>query len=367
MVKRILVIGAPAAANNVGRWQSLVTFLEDEIPSLLKRHPATPGVSMAIVADAKLLWSRGFGVRERTTNVPVDDDTVFEFASVSKTAFAYAAMKACEKGILNLDTPLTKYTSERYLVGDPRLDLITPRHVLAHTTGFQNWRSKGNPLKIQFTPGSRWEYSGEGYCYLQSVLTHLAGHVDPNHCQTFEDGSRMCATDFDAYMKANLLVPFGMMSSGYLYRDGMARPHDEKGQLIPGRMTTAVEAARYGSSGQLHSTVKDYAKFLIEIIEPKPADAFRLSTTSLHEMLRPQVKITDTLSWGLGWAIEQHPGMGDIISHSGDNPGFKTMTGASVRRRSAFIIVTNSDQGFEDAIRPVLRSAPMRDFLPVAI
>ena len=81
-----------------------------------------------------------------------------------------------------------------------------------------------------------------------------------------------------------------MMSSGYLYRDGMARPHDEKGQLIPGRMTTAVEAARYGSSGQLHSTVKDYAKFLIEIIEPKPADAFRLSTTSLHEMLPVQVR-----------------------------------------------------------------------------
>jgi CubicO group peptidase (beta-lactamase class C family) len=176
----------------------------------------------------------------------------------------------------------------------------------------------------------------------------------------------MCATDFDAYMKANLLVPFGMMSSGYLYRDGMARPHDEKGQLIPGRMTTAAEAARYGSSGQLHSTVKDYAKFLIEIIEPKHADAFRCYDV-LHEMLRPQVKITDTLSWGLGWAIEQHPGMGDIISHSGDNPGFKTMTGASVRRRSAFIIVTNGDQGFEDTIRPVLRSAPMRDFLPVAI
>jgi CubicO group peptidase (beta-lactamase class C family) len=52
---------------------------------------------MAIVADAKLLWSRGFGVRDRTANVPVDDDTVFEFAYVSKTAFAYAAMKACER------------------------------------------------------------------------------------------------------------------------------------------------------------------------------------------------------------------------------------------------------------------------------
>jgi hypothetical protein len=166
-------------------------------------------------------------------------------------------------------------------------------------------------------------------------------------------------------MKVNLLVPFGMASSGYLYREGMARPHDEKGRLIAERKSTPVDAARYGSAGNLHSTATEYAKFLIEIIDPKPPDAVRLSTASLREMLRPQVKITDTLSWGLGWAIEQHPGMGDIISHSGDNPGFKTMTGASVHRRSAFIIVTNGDRGFDDVITPLLRSSPMREFLPV--
>jgi CubicO group peptidase (beta-lactamase class C family) len=358
---------SPAASEGAERWQPLTAYLEKEVPSLLERGLATPAVSMAIVADAKLLWSRGFGVKDRTANVPVDDDTVFEFGSVSKTVFAYVVMKACEKGILNLDTPLTKYTSERYLAGDPRLDLITPRHVLSHTTGFQNWRSKSDPLKIQFTPGARWDYSGEGYNYLQSVLTNLTGRVDPNDCKTFDDGLRVCATDFDAYMKSNLLTPFGMASSGYSYQDGMARPHDEKGRIIPDRMTTAIDAARYGSAGALHSTVKDYAKFLIEIIEPKPADAYRLSTASLDEMLRPHVKVIDALSWGLGWVIERHPGMGDIISHSGDNPGFKAMTAASVRRRSAFVIVTNGDRGFEDVIRPLLRSAPLREFLPVSI
>jgi CubicO group peptidase (beta-lactamase class C family) len=357
---------APAKSIAGGRWQSLIAYLEKEIPSLLQHAPATPGVSIALVSDATLLWSRGFGVKERTTNTPVDGDTVFEFASVSKTVFAYAVMKACDKGILDLDTPLTNYTSERYLA-DPRLDLITPRIVLSHTTGFQNWRSKSDPLKIQFTPGSRWKYSGEGYNYLQSVLTHLTGHVEPNDCKTYEDGLRVCASDFDTYMKTNLLVPFGMAASGYLYRAGMARPHDEKGRLIADRKSTPVDAARYGSAGNLHSTAKEYAKFLIAIIDPKPEDAFRLSAASLYEMLRPQVKITDTLSWGLGWAIERHPGMGDIISHSGDNPGFKTMTGASVRRRSAFIIVTNSDRGFDDVITPLLRSSPMREFLPVGV
>jgi len=349
------------------RWQSLIAYLEKEIPSLLQRAPATPGAAMALVADAKLLWSRGFGVKDRTTNAPVDADTVFEFASVSKTVFAYVVMKACEKGILDLDTPLTKYTPERVLIGDPRLDLITPRLVLSHRTGFQNWRAKTDPLKITFTPGAGWGYSGEGYYYLQSVLTQVTGHVDSNDCKTYDDGLRVCATDFDAYMRSNLLMPFGMTTSGYIYRDGMARPHDEKGRMLADRKSTRVDAARYGSAGQLHSTVHDYAKFLIEIIAPKPPDAYRLNAASLQEMLRPQIKVFGPISWGLGWAIEQHPGMGDILNHSGDNPGFKTMTAASARRQSAFIIVTNGDRGFDDIIRPILRSGPMREFLPVTV
>jgi CubicO group peptidase (beta-lactamase class C family) len=358
----------PAPTEDGGsRWRSLIEYIEKEIPSLLNRSTATPGAAMALVADARMLWSRGFGVTDRTTNAPVKADTVFEFASISKTVFAYAVMKACEKGLLNLDTPLTKYTAERFLAGDPRLDLMTARHVLSHTGGFQNWRSTEDPLKILFTPGARWEYSGEGYSYLQSVLTHVAGRVDPNDCKTFHDGLRVCGTDFDGYMRANLFMPFGMTSSGYLYRDGMARPHNEKGTLISDRVARPPDAARYGPAGELHSSANDYAKFLIEIIDPKPADGFRLSPASRAEMIRPQVKIMDTLSWGLGWAIERHPGMSDILTHSGDNPGFKTMTGASVDRRSAFIIVTNGDRGFDDVIRPLLRSAPMREFVPVTV
>jgi CubicO group peptidase (beta-lactamase class C family) len=348
-------------------WQTLVEYLERELPALLDRAVTTPGIAMALVADAKPVWARGFGVTDRTTNAPVDTDTVFEFASVSKTVFAYAILKACENGVLDLDTPLTKYTSERFIPDDPRLDLMTARHVLSHTGGFQNWRSKENPLRIHFTPGERWEYSGEGYSYLQAVLTHLTGRVDPSECKTFEDGVRMCATDFDAYMRANLLEPFGMRSSGYVYRDGMARPHDHAGVLVPGRIGSRADAARYGSAGQLHSSVADYARFLTEIIEPSDADRFHVAPESHKEMLRPQVRITDTLSWALGWAVEQHPGMGDIVSHSGDNPGFKAMTAASRRRRSAFVIVTNGDRGFEDVIRPLLRSGPMREFLPVAV
>jgi len=122
---------------------------------------------MALAADAKLLWRGAFGVKDFESKMPLDRDTVFEAGLVSKTVFAYAVMKLCEKGVLDLDTPLTKYTPERLIKGGSRLDLITTRRVLSHTTGLQNWRSTKDPLAIHFTPGERWGYSGEGYSYLQ--------------------------------------------------------------------------------------------------------------------------------------------------------------------------------------------------------
>ena len=157
-----------------------------------------------------------------------------------------------------------------------------------------------------------------------------------------------------------------MTSSGYLYREGMARPYDKKGTMIADRKATAIEAARYGSAGGLHTTPSDYAEFLIEVIKPKPSDAYRLSAASLREMLRPQIKVSDSLSWGLGWAIERTRA-GDLIAHSGDNPGYKALAAASVQKQSGFIIVTNGDAGYDDIIAKVVMSEPMQRFLPTAL
>jgi len=117
-----------------------------------------PGVSLALIKDARIAWHKGFGVKDQLTGAPVEDETVFEAQSMSKPVFAYRVMKLCEQGVLDLDAPLTKYTPDSYLKGDPRLDLITPRRVLSHTTGFPNWRSSEEPLRINFTPGTQWSW-----------------------------------------------------------------------------------------------------------------------------------------------------------------------------------------------------------------
>ena len=60
-------------------------------------------------------------------------------------------------------------------------------------------------------------YSGEAYWYLQTVITRLLGRVDTDHCSTFEADLRVCATDIADYLKTNVLTPFGMTSSGYVW------------------------------------------------------------------------------------------------------------------------------------------------------
>ena len=279
--------------------QPLFAELEKQIPTWLEQTDI-PGLSMAVVDGGKLAWRGAFGFKDLVSRALVDHDTVFEAGSVSKTVFAYAVMKLRDQGAIDLDAPLTKYMPDRFLDGDPRLDLITARHVLSHTTGFQNWRSRQEPLKIQFTPGAQFGYSGEGYNYLQSVMTRLTGRIDPGDCATFEDGLKVCATDFDAYMKAQLLGPFRMTSSGYVWIDAydahMARGHGLDGKRLE-RKATARDAARYGAAGGLHTTASDYSRFLIEVIAPTTTDSFRLSDASRLEMFKAQVKVTDSMSW----------------------------------------------------------------------
>jgi CubicO group peptidase (beta-lactamase class C family) len=324
-----------------------------------------PGLSIALVKNATLVWSRSFGVLNAGSNAPVDADTVFEAGSVSKTVFAYAVMKLCEKKILDLDTPLTKYVSERWLA-DSQFDQITARQVLSHTTGLPNWRSKEDPLRIQFTPGSKWHYSGEGYSFLQLVVARLTGRVDEHRCEKMYDGLEVCATEFEEYMQGNLLRPLGMLSSGYGWDDALARrvagPHDKDGRPINRPHATAFSAARFGAAGNLSTTANDYARFMIEVLDPRTNDGCCLTRASRDEMIRPQVKVDDSTSWALGWSI-LHDTRGTLISHAGDNPGFKAFMLASVERKSGYVMFTNSDSGFDVMGKLINGDTPLNMFV----
>lgn len=327
-------------------WRTALEELKKQISDLMPQH-AVPGVSAVVIRDATIVWQWSVGIADGVSKTPVTPDTMFSAGSMSKPVFAYAVMQLCDTGVIDLDTPLTRYTRERYVNDDPRLDSITARHVLSHTTGFQNWRSDTEPLRIHFLPGQRFQYSGEGYSYLQSVVTQLTGHVDRRMCARYEAGLQVCATDIDGYMKTHLFQPFRMTSAAYVWSPAverrLARPHGGSGRPLDRIKPTAADAARYASAGGLLITPGDYAKFVIEVIAPKENMPHRLRTATRAEMLRPQIKTNDEFgsSWALGWQVQQS----GVINHGGDNTGFHAHAVASIENRSGFVIMTNGDRG----------------------
>ena len=321
----------------------------DQLIIKLMAAAGVPGAQIVVVKNAKPIWRGDYGVADRESKRPVDARTLFEAASVSKTVFAYAALQAVDRGVLPLDKPLSSFTEMRVIDDDARLDRITMRHVLSHTSGLPNFRSTAEPLAIGFPPGEKYRYSGEGYWYLQAVMSEARGRIDPRSCGTYEDGLRVCATDFDNQMRTNVLAPFGMGASGYLWNRTLAqhaaRPHAEDGTPMKKGQPSAIDAARYGAAGGLHTTADEYARFLIAVIAPRRGRAF-LADRTRAEMLRPHVKVDATSSWGLGWQIRHTPA-GDLIQHQGGQAGIQAFTAASVARKSGYVILTNSANGWK--------------------
>ena len=312
--------------------ESLVAGWEAGIPKWLQES-RMPAVSIALIRDGRLAWRRAFGVKDTGTNEPVDLNSVFAACSDTKPVFAYGVMKLAEKGVINLDTPLVKYTKRR-VTADPRVDLITARHVLSHTTGFPNWRQTPE-LPIQFTPGSQYQYSGEGFSYLQSVVLEITG-------QTFE-----------RFMLDDILMPLGMTASGITWDlnsvKQIAKPHDQEGRRIAGKYVTppsgaeaAEGIARYGAAAMLMTTPTDYATFLLEFLNPKPANNVRINEASRREMLRPQVK-TRFGAEGIAWNLEEHEGVPRLFAHSGSDAGYYCFAAASMERRSGLMVMLNGD------------------------
>jgi CubicO group peptidase (beta-lactamase class C family) len=332
--------------------EATLARIEQRMRQLL-RETAVPGAAIAVVQNGRLAWQRTFGVQDAATGKPVDEHTVFEAASVSKTVFAYATLKLCERGTIGLDTPLTRYTKKRFFEGEPRLDQVTARHALSHTTGFPEWRSGTPPMKFLSDPGKLFRYSGEGYFYLQSVVSEVAGRNLGAPCGKYEADLEVCATDFDEFMRKALLDPLGMADSGYVWHPRFephtARPHDVQGNPLAPKRPNAADIARYGAVGELRTTAGDYAKFLLAVLNLPRGDAF-LSAKMRDEMVRPQVKLDPNKkidgadSWALGWAIQERP-TGHVILHSGGQTGFRSLTMASIARKSGFVVFTNSDNG----------------------
>jgi CubicO group peptidase (beta-lactamase class C family) len=313
----------------------LAARLEKLIPQLMT-DGGVPGLSVLLIHDNRVFWQHAFGVANAETKQPITADTVFEAASLSKPVFAYGVLKLADAGKLDLDTPLVKYLPGAYVENDERLNKITARMVLSHRTGFPNWR-RGDQLKINFTPGERFSYSGEGFVYLQKTIEHLTGEP------------------LDQVMRKTVFEPLGMTSSSYVWQAGYesrkAFGHDPFGAVTGRRKPTEANAA-----ASLHTTAEDYAKFVTAVMT-----GAGLKKQTASEMLTPYVKVQEgcqdcvsnpstgalsqTVSWGLGWGL-QHTADGDSFWHWGDsNNDVQAYVVAFPKQKLALMVFTDSGNG----------------------
>ena len=149
----------------------------DEFLAAMMDYYQIPGVSIALVKDKQLVYHRALGLKNFYTQEPVDEDTLFEAASITKIVFAFAVMRLVERGELDLDKPLHEILPFEEVAHDERYKKITARHCLTHQTGFPNWAwmNPDGKLDIKFDPGTDYGYSGEGFEYLGRVVSKLRG------------------------------------------------------------------------------------------------------------------------------------------------------------------------------------------------
>jgi CubicO group peptidase (beta-lactamase class C family) len=338
-------------------------FLQARLNALLD-VTSVPGFAVGVLRDGRLAWERYQGVTEAGTRHHVGADTLFPAASLGKPVFAYAALRLAEQGRLDLDRPLKSYVAD-HAPADPRGERVTARHVLSHSSGLRNWRNAlDQPLVPDFDPGSRFQYSGEGFYYLQRTIEKIAG----------------CS--IQQFMEDALFRPFDMPSSTYAWRpdtDGRLVFGHNRGAVARGqrdfnvRMVAHAEQQRKplaafthddlvaamralpssplplpnfiptNVAGSLLTTLHDFANFLARILTPRSGPA-ELSGPMREQMVSPQIRLNHALAWGLGWGIETMAGR-EYLWHWGDNGTFKNFVLAHLPSRSAVVVFTNAAQG----------------------
>lgn len=175
-----------------------VTALDLALPEILEEG-YIPGLSIAVIEDGEVAYCAGHGVKDTQTNEPDNEDTIFSAASLSKPVFAYAVMRLVDRGELDLDQPLAEIVPNPRLAHDPRYLEITARMVLSHTSGMPNW--SWGEIYIASEPGEKFNYSGEGVCYLQQVVEQITGK------------------SLNEVMDQEVFLPLGMNSSSYYWKD----------------------------------------------------------------------------------------------------------------------------------------------------
>jgi CubicO group peptidase (beta-lactamase class C family) len=329
-----------------------VTALDSKIQALMKAANVQ-GIAVTIFNNNEPVYKKAFGYKRLDKKEPLTTRTNIYGASLSKAVFAVLVMKLAEEKVIDLDKPLQEYLPQpiyeytpatkwhdnyRDLKNDTLYKKITARMCLAHTSGFPNWRwyEPDEKLRVNFEPGSRYSYSGEGLVYLQVVLEKMLGK------------------SLEEIMQEKIFRPLGMKNSSYTWHPAFEKDYSF-GHKTTGKLYEKDKDNEARSASTLETTLDDYTRFVRGVLQHQV-----LNAATAKEMFTPQIRLKSVqqfgplsrrdsttndaiqLSYGLGWGLLQSSyGTGAFKEGHGD--GFQHYSIIFPKQKTGIIIMSNSD------------------------
>ena len=334
------------------------------VTALYKQRIADAGIvgsSLFFVRNGEVAAKAMEGYQDLESKQPITEDTIFHWASITKTFTGLAIMQLRDRGLLTLDDPVVKYVPELRNVHNPFGDIeqVKIRHLMSHSGGFRagTWPWGGDEpwhpfeptewsqvvamfpyTKVLFKPGTQYSYSNPGVIFLGRIIEALSGD------------------DYEVYVAKNILMPLEMHRTFFdraPYHLVRYRSHsytrDEKG-LHEGRFD--FDSGITVSNGGLNAPLGDMAKYLAFLIgDDRRREVYDgvLKRASLDEMFTPQIRAADgeggsgsDVSAGLSCFIERHHGT-ELVGHSGDQNGFISHLYFHRPSKSGYVVSFNTN------------------------
>ena len=351
----------------------------ESIPEMEKQFAAyfekqkLPGMAVGIVVGEELVYSKGFGFRDVGAKAPVDADTVFRIASMTKSITGLAVLKLRDEGKLSLDDPAAKYVPELAGIHYPTHDSapITVRQLLTHSAGLPEDNAWGDPrldmseaefssmlrrgLSFSASPGIQMEYANLGFGLLGRIVQRVAG------------------VPYQQLVTRQILRPLGMTASTwdrkYVSPGRLAVGYGRKTGPFQFIVVSATEPAdhveeqladgAFASMGGLYTTIRDFARYTSFQLAawpprdgPEQGPVRRSSVRESQQMSRfTRLTVSRAASgeirasaggYGFGWGVSESCDFDRVVSHGGGLPGFGSSVSLFPDQGVALFAFTNS-------------------------
>jgi CubicO group peptidase (beta-lactamase class C family) len=327
---------APAATDQAVNLAALEAAVEAR-----RKELGIPGLSLAIVKDDKVIFSKGFGVRDVAHNTPVTPDTLFAIGSCTKAFTAFAAMISVDEKKLSLEDSPKKYLPY-FKISEPAIDeKITVRDLLTHRSGLAGtdlvWYTgvlnREEAIRAVGTAKPTAKL-GEKFQY-QNVMYSAAGEVIALAQQsTWED-----------VISKRILLPLGMKTTNLSVRDMKKASDYSLGYDSPGESKTVRELpirdiANIAAAGAINSSANEMAQWARLMLGGGSFEGKRLiSEAGFKELWTPQIK-WGPQEYGLGWGLVDFKGH-KVATHSGGIDGFNSLVALMPDKHLGFVLLTN--------------------------